>query len=418
MADNAYVWVWLPKANEPVVAGIIRRDDHTGGDRPSYTFQYGRSYLARDGAIPLFSELPLGSDIQEPSYGLDIAGVLLDSTPDSWGRRVVDEKVFGHRTRDSEPAHLDLLTYMLESGSDRIGALDFQASPTDYVPRGADGHPSIEQLLAAADLIEEGRPLPASLADALFLGTSVGGARPKALVHDGHRRLIAKFPSTTDTIPVVQHEAVAMDLARQVGLDVAHTEIVPVAGRNVLLVERFDRGTAGTRRMQVSAATILGINPDNSRAAASYPALADKIRTSFVASDATLRELFGRIVFNIIVRNTDDHARNHAAFWDGTALTLTPAYDIAPARGRRDSVASHPMALTADGDNRSQLSVAVNAASAFHLTSVDAQDIIDYQVDIVGREFNDSADRARLTNRQRDNLIGSTILNPAIFWDA
>jgi len=416
MDDATYVWAWLPASAEPVVAGVVRRD-RSSGARPIFTFQYGRSYLDRDTAIPLSFELPLSAEVQTPAYGLDIAGVLLDSTPDSWGRRVVDEKVLGHRTAGSKPAHLDLLTYMLESGSDRIGALDFQVSPTDYVPRGADAHATLEQLLTASDLIEAGLPLPESLADALFLGTSVGGARPKALVRDGDRHLIAKFPSTTDTLPVVQQEAVAMDLAGRVGLDVAHTEVVTVTNRPVLLVERFDRTPEGARRMQMSAATLLGINPENSRGMAGYPTLADRIRASFTNPDATLRELFSRIVFNIIVRNTDDHARNHAAFWDGNALTLTPAYDISPARGRENTVASHPMALTPDGDNRSQLAVAANAAAVFHLRPSDAQEIIDHQVDTVRREFADAADAAHLTDRQRGDLLGSSILNPAIFWE-
>jgi serine/threonine-protein kinase HipA len=415
VATDVFVWAWLPGATSPVVAGRVRRD--IVGGRPIHTFQYGRSYIDRSGSIPLFSELPLRAGVQEPQPGLDVAGVLLDATPDSWGRRVINEKVLGSRNRDSEPAELDLITYMLESGSNRIGGLDFQQSETNYVARGLDDTASIEELLHAADLIEAGEELPASLANAILLGSTVGGARPKALIADKGRSLIAKFPSATDQFPYVRYEAVAMDLARRVGLDVANTELHVAADRDVLLVERFDRPGAGTRRMQVSAVTILGKNPEAARGTTSYPDLADKIRAEFKNPNATLRELFGRIVFNVIVRNTDDHARNHAAFWDGSLLTLTPAYDISPSSGRRDSLASHPMAITPGGDHRSLLAVCVRAASVFHLSAVQAQNLIEHQVQIVHDEWRDAAEVARLTNRQRDDMWQTSILNPAIYWE-
>lgn len=119
-----------------------------------------------------------------------------------------------------------------------------------------------------------------------------------------------------------------MELARRVGLDVASTRADAVAGRDVLLVERFDRTSAGGRQM-VSAHTILGLD-EVGAPVASYHGLADAIRQRFTDSKATLREMFSRIVFNICVSNTDDQPRNHAAFWDGEMLTLTPAYDVVP----------------------------------------------------------------------------------------
>lgn len=416
MTTEPFVWVWLPGATQPVVAGRVRSELVNG--RELFTFQYGRSFLENSSSISLFTELPLKRGVQLPMPGLDIAGVLLDATPDSWGRRVINQDVLGARVRGSDVAELGLVTYMMKSGSDRIGALDFQDSPTHYVPRGLDHTATLEQLLDAAGLIEDGVPLPAGLADALMLGSTVGGARPKALIDDNGRSLIAKFPSRTDEHPYVKFEAVAMELARRVGVNTASTALRTTAGRDVLLVERFDRVGDGTRRMQVSALTVMGANPDSARGTTSYPALAQKVRESFTDPDATLKELFTRVVVNVIVRNTDDHARNQAAFWDGTRLSLTPAYDINPSIGRRDSVASHPMAITQDGDNRSLLEVCERAHSVFHLTRVESKEIIHRAVDIVRSEWQEVAEAARLTETERAALWEKSILNPAIFWDA
>jgi serine/threonine-protein kinase HipA len=416
MSDHAFVWAWLPGATDPVVAGRVQQQAQSG--RPArYSFTYGRSYLQNSKAIPLFTELPMEQGLQMPASGLEIAGVLLDATPDSWGRRVINERVLGARTRQSEPADLDLLTYMLRSGSDRIGALDYQTSATEYIARNAEHQATLDELMDAAALIEKGEALSPAIADALLLGSSVGGARPKASLIDGGRSLIAKFPSITDQYPIVKYEAVAMDLARRVGITTATTEVLHAAGRDVLIVDRFDRPGDGTRLMQVSALTILGVNPETARGATSYPALADKIRSSFTRPTAALRELFARVVLNVIVRNSDDHARNTAAFWDGRQLTLTPAYDITPSQGRRDSIASHPMAIDANGDSRSLLAVCVDAAAAYQLSNEEAHEIVDRQVDIVRTEWSDAADTARLTTRERDALWETSILNPAIFWE-
>lgn len=114
-----------------------------------------------------------------------------------------------------------------------------------------------------------------------------------------------------------------MELARRAGLEVASVELTEALGKDVLLVERFDRPASGGRRALVSALTILGLDEWGGRYA-SYETLADEIRARFADPRATLRELFSRLTFNILAGNTDDHARNHAVFWDGADLTLTP----------------------------------------------------------------------------------------------
>ena len=140
----------------------------------------------------------------------------------------------------------------------------------------------------------------------------------------------------------------SMHLGQRVGLDVAKTEVVQVAGRGVLLVERFDRGPSGTRRAFVSALTILGLHELAGRHA-TYHDLAEIIRQRFVRRKHTLYELLGLIVFNILVGNTDDHARNHPAFWDGERLELTPAYDICP-HTRTGGEQAQAMAIGRNGE--------------------------------------------------------------------
>ena len=125
----------------------------------------------------------------------------------------------------------------MESGSDRIGALDFQASAEHYVPR-LTGTVALTELARSADLVDRNVPLTPALAEALLRGSSIGGARPKAAIEDGSRRLIAKFSSATDPFPVVQGEFIAMRLARLAGLDVADVELTEAIGKHVLLVRR------------------------------------------------------------------------------------------------------------------------------------------------------------------------------------
>ncbi len=182
---RAFVWVWLPGASEPVVAGRL---DEEGGET---SFVYGRSYLARPDAISLYTpELPLVQERIRPLPDLDVPGCILDACPDAWGQRVIMNRLIGADAARTDPAEVGLLTFLLESGSDRIGALDFQSSPDDYVPRGRETA-TLEELATSAQRVEEGIPLSPVLDAALLHASSVGGARPKALIDDGDRRLIA-----------------------------------------------------------------------------------------------------------------------------------------------------------------------------------------------------------------------------------
>jgi len=402
---EAFVWIWLPGATAPVVAGRLV----PVGD--IVEFNYGRSYLGRGDAIPIhLPELPLRSGAIAPLDGLRMAGCIDDAGPDAWGQRVVMQRVLGAGATDADPAELHPLSYLLGSGSDRIGALDFQESADTYVSRD-DADVPLRELMEAADRVDRRLPLPPALDRALLHGSSVGGARPKALLSDGGRKLIAKFSSTTDSFSVVKGEFVAMELARRAGLNVAGVELVESMGKDVLLVERFDRapGTAA-RRALVSALTLLGLDELLARYA-SYADLAGIVRRRFTDAPGTLRELFARITFNILVGNTDDHARNHAAFWDGATLTLTPAYDICP-QGRAGGEAAQAMAIGPDGYRMSQLAGCVRAASTYLLDSAQARAIIDRQIAVIAAEWDDVCAAGRLTAVDRDYFWRRQFLNP------
>jgi serine/threonine-protein kinase HipA len=406
---EAFVWTWLPGAGAPVVAGRL---EVAGGG--VVNFNYGRSYLDRENAIPLYlPELPLRPGSIAPLDGLAIPGCIKDAGPDAWGQRVVMQHLLGAGARGRDPAALGPLTYLLRSGSDRIGALDFQERPDVYVNRD-EMNATLSELMEAADAVGDGRPLPHALDLALLHGSSVGGARPKALLEDRGRALIAKFSASTDAYPIVKGEFAAMELAGRVGLTVAGVELTQVMGRDVLLVERFDRAPgAKQRRSVVSVLTILGLDELMARYA-SYADLAQVVRERFVDARATLRELFARIVFNVLTGNSDDHARNHAAFWDGEWLELTPAYDVCP-QLRSGGETSQAMTIGEDGFRMSQLAGCLERASTYMLTGGEARELIDHQVEVIARDWLEICELAQMTAVDRSFFWRRQFLNPYAF---
>lgn len=412
MYQEAYVWVWLPDATEPVVAGLLSRQGQ------QLLFNYGRSYLARPDAMALYApELPLRAGTIALLPGLNMPSCIRDASPDAWGRRVLINRKLGAYGQDTAGFELDELTYLLESGSDRIGALDFQSSPIRYQPRLAQ-QPSLEDLQTAAEKVERGVPISPELDQALLHGTSLGGARPKVLIDDGDRKYIAKFSASNDLYSVVKAEYIAMRLAHKAGLRVAPVHLRQAMGKDVLLIERFDRirhENSWRRRAMVSALTLFELD-EMLAAYASYDKLAEIIRHRFVDAKATLRELFARIVFNILCGNTDDHARNHAAFWDGQQLALTPAYDICP-QSRTGQQASQAM-LIHGGDRSSQVATCVAAASVFLLGREEAIDIVNHQVGVMEREWHSTCQEAGLSAVDQALFWRRQFLNPFAFINA
>ena len=407
--DEAYAWTWLPGATEPVVAGRLSVE----GDLVH--FNYGKSYLERQDAISLYlPELPLQAGELPLLYGLTMPGSLRDAAPDAWGRRVILNHKFGIKANGNERFDLSELALLLESGSDRIGALDFQHSPSEYVPRSYT-NATLEELMESAFRVEEGIPLSVELDQALFHGSSIGGARPKALIEDKDTKYVAKFSSSTDVYSIVKAEYVAMRLAALSGINTAPVSLVKASGKDVLLIQRFDRvktKSGWQRRMMVSALTMLGLDEMMARYA-SYADLADIIRHRFTEPQATLRELFSRIVFNILSGNTDDHARNHAAFWNGEMLTLTPAYDICP-QGRAGQEASQAM-LIMDDRRASRLVTCLEAAHRFLLSEAAAVSIIERQLQCIIKHWSSVCDEAELTAAERNFFWERQFFNPYAF---
>ena len=407
---EAYVWIWLPNKTAPVVAGLLTRVGR------QLLFNYGKSYLKRKNAIAIYDpELPLQAGDIPLHEGLSMPSCIRDASPDAWGRRVIINRKLGLKGLDASKQELDELTYLLESGSDRVGALDFQLSATKYVPRMSD-QSTLDELLRSAERVEKGIPLRPDLDKALQHGSSLGGARPKSLITAGHRKFIAKFSTGTDLYNVVKAEFIAMRLARLAGLNVASVKLTKALGKDVLLIERFDRERepqGWLRKPIVSALTLFGLD-EMMAMYASYQDLAEIVRHRFTNPADNLRELFGRIVFNILCGNTDDHARNHAAFWDGKSLSLTPAYDVCP-QPRTGNEASQAMLIL--GDNRmSQLSVCVAAAPNFLLDSEAAKGIIKRQVQAIRDNWDKVCDKAQLTEADRQLFWHRQFLNPFAFF--
>jgi serine/threonine-protein kinase HipA len=409
---EAFVWIWLPGETEPVVAGRLA----PVGEQ--LLFNYGRSYLARDNAIALYApELPLQRGTLPLPNGLSMASCIRDAAPDSWGRRVILNRKLGVRGAQIDTARLDELTYLLESGSDRIGALDFQLSATEYVPR-TTASASLDELLNAVANVEQGVPLSPDLERALFHGTSIGGARPKAMITAKDRKYIAKFSSQNDVYSVVKAEYIAMRLAAEAGIHAAPVTLERVSGKDVLLIERFDReATAGgwLRHGMVSALTLFELDEMMARYA-SYDDLATLIRHRFDEPKATLRELFARMLFNVLCGNTDDHARNHAALWNGHELRLTPAYDICP-QARTGNEATQAM-LIVGNERLSRIATCLKAAPQFLLSFDEALALAAHQIDVIQSRWAPVCDEAQLSEVDRTLMWRRQFLNPFAFDDA
>lgn len=407
---RAFVWIWLPDKTSPVVAGKLEKHND------QMLFNYGKSYLERvSNSTPSLSiyepELPLKSGILPLQPGLPMPSSIRDAAPDAWGRRVIMNRMLGLKGSDVDIAQLNELCYLLESGSDRIGALDFQHSSVEYQPRSKESS-TLEELLESTKRVEQGVPLTSALDEALLHGSSIGGARPKALIEDREKKYIAKFSSQSDLYNVVKAEFIAMRLAAIVGLDVAPVELTKVVNKDVLLIERFDRiktKKGWARKAMVSSLTLFGLDEMMARYA-SYEVFAEIIRHRFVCPEKTLKELFSRLVFNILCGNTDDHARNHSAFWNGKHLSFTPAYDICP-QGRSGHEASQAMLIFGQ-NNLSQLKTCLKVAHCFLLSEKEAHRIFDKQITLIKQYWDEVCDEAQMNIVDRNLLWKRDFLNP------
>ena len=333
------IFAYLPSEATAVPAGLLTLLEE-GSTTQGAAFVYGLRYLERPNAIEVdpvslsLCDRGVMRGVQlHPAAGLTLFGAIRDAAPDAWGRRVIEarRKVPLNSLPESE--------YLLAAGANRVGALDVRAGLDVAEPAGelGDIH-KLDYFLEAAQRIESGLPIPARLEAFFDAGSALGGARPKATVSDGEGKMwLAKFSSRADVFNVPLVEAATLRLAVHAGLSVPAVKVEDLGGgRHVMLIERFDRaGVAGafTRKHFISALTLVGCTEMDSPQK-NYADIADALRRHGAAShlDSDLEELFGRMVFNILVSNDDDHLRNHGLLLApaGRGWMLSPLYDVLP----------------------------------------------------------------------------------------
>ena len=339
--QECFVYITLPGAISAVTAGrfVIETDPH--GD-PLGRFVYGRSYLENPAAIDIDPlELKLAAITYETIQMNGVFGALRDSGPDFWGRRIIEKRAGIPKLRE--------IDYLLESPDDRAGALGFGLNRVARAPRRKFNQTmELERLQELAEALVRDEipsdPNTEQAQDLLLLGTSMGGARPKAVVESDSGLWMAKFSRFDDRWNYPRVEHAMLELARQCGIDAAEGRIVKVAGKDVLLIRRFDRqkSPAGyTRARMISGMTALRTDDaPTARERWSYILLAEELRRIVSEPKADARELFCRMCFNALISNTDDHPRNHAFVAFGRNWRLSPAYDLIPlptvSQDRRD----------------------------------------------------------------------------------
>ncbi len=328
---ECYVYITLPGETSSVTAGRFVLEK-TAQAQALGRFVYGRSYLKNPDAVEFDPiELKLSTRTYQTTQLNGVFGALRDAGPDYWGRRVIE--------RHAGRAQLGELDYLLESPDDRAGALGFGRHQSPPAPlRKFNQAIDLEKLqsLAAALIKDEipSDPQAQQVQDLMLLGTSMGGARPKAVVQDGEGLWIAKFNRDDDRWNNTRVEHAMLRLARECGLHTAESRIETVGTEDVLLVKRFDRERAAkgyTRARMVSGLTLLHADDaPQGRQNWSYVLLVEELRRVVADAKSDARELFRRICFNALISNLDDHPRNHAILANEREWKLSPAYDLTP----------------------------------------------------------------------------------------
>ncbi len=368
MTDRETV-VYVDLGGRPRLAG--RLWTRVTRDRESASFEYDPRWLADPEAFALEPALPPGRGAFHTAAGRVLFGALGDSAPDRWGRTLITRaSARSARAVQRKPPTLHEIDYLLGvSDETRQGALRFAAAEDgEFLATSTRGAVpplvNLPALLAAATDVERDRETAADLALLLAPGSSLGGARPKASVRLGNSALaIAKFPSTHDEIDVVRWEFVALELAARAGVAVPTARMHTIGTHRVLVLHRFDR--RGTLRIPyLSAMSMLQARDGETR---SYVEIADTLRQHGAAATSDLAELFRRMVFNILISNSDDHLRNHGFLYAGRkGWRLSPAFDLNPV-----PTDIRPRTLTttidADGDTSASVGQALAVASQFGL---------------------------------------------------
>lgn len=339
---ECFVYITLPGQTDLITAGRFELTRDRRGTAIG-RFVYGKSYLARGDAVAIDPiELKLSALTYETTRLDGVFGALRDSGPDRWGRRVIERNV--------GKAQLGELDYLLFSADDRAGALGFGLGQQPPGPKRnfnktlelAKLQRIAEALMREEDL-EPGDEV-AQVQELMLLGTAMGGARPKAVVEDDEGLWVAKFNRLDDRWNNTRVERAMLELAKSCGISVATSRVETVAGKDVLLVRRFDRDKAAkayTRARMISGLTLLRAEETPGAGDRwSYVLMAEELRRVVQEPRKDAHELFRRMAFNALISNIDDHPRNHALVAREREWRLSPAYDLTPspviAQDRRD----------------------------------------------------------------------------------
>lgn len=376
ISKECYVYISLPEQYEPVTAGkfVLETDDR--GINVG-RFIYGRSYLARFEAVELDPiELKLSDRVYQTTILKGVFGAIRDASPDFWGRELINRHLGGQA---------DEMEYLLFSPDDRAGALWFGLNQTPPPPKKTFNQMiDLESLQNYADEvlqnIQSEDANKKQVEKLLLLGTSMGGARPKAVVEHDNNLWVAKFNAPDDYWDNALVEHAMLKLAQKCGLIVAESKVVSVGKKNVLLIKRFDREKAEkgyVRSRMISAMTVLKSGDNHvERRNWSYMILAEELRKFSATAKQDAKELFKRMVFNALISNLDDHPRNHAFIAKNADWKLSPAYDLTPSIPI--SIERRDLALECGKygrfANRYNL---LSEVSRFLLTNEEAEKIID-----------------------------------------
>ncbi|MGF6312564.1 MULTISPECIES: type II toxin-antitoxin system HipA family toxin [unclassified Bradyrhizobium] len=328
---ECFVYITLPGQTEAVTAGRFQLAKDRRGNALG-RFVYGKSYLSRGDAVSIDPvELKLSGETYETGRLNGVFGALRDAGPDYWGRRVIE--------KHAGVPQLGELDYLLNSADDRAGALGFGLGQQPPAPRRkfnktlelAKLQEIAEALMREEDVKTEEA---AQVQDLMLLGTSMGGARPKAVVEDDDGLWIAKFNRPDDRWNNTRVERAMLELAKSCGLRVAESRVATVGAKDVLLVKRFDRTKTDKgylRSRMISGLTVLRAEEAlEMRDRWSYVLMAEEMRRVTQEPEKDAKELFQRMTFNALISNLDDHPRNHALVAKELEWQLSPAYDLTP----------------------------------------------------------------------------------------
>lgn len=372
------VFIYLPGETVAVPAGIFTHDTDSGIG----LFDYGRRYVERHNALPVDPvALPMGKRPREVTGNEGLYGSFRDAAPDYWGRLVIAADA------NVPPEALSEIDFLIAANATRVGNLDFRLSPENHETELVPPHfNQLARIIKAAEKLQAGEKIEKQLLQILRQGSSMGGARPKCTVECEDSLWIAKFQAKGDTLNMPRLEYATMTLARRCGIRIPEVRIVTVGQNDVFLTRRFDREKerSGWLRYGFLSALSLMQWDERDRLRWDYPAIADIMRRYMTAVD--IGELYRRMIFNILVHNTDDHPRNHGVVSNGKKMSLSPAYDIVPTPVLSGVGTDFRLAMSVGERGReATLGNALSRSARFGLSDKNAQAIVAQLLKITGK---------------------------------